>query len=91
MSRIKPEDMNKLISAADAKEVASTAEADLEEMAVAACINTAANTGSTEAVYAKPISEALQTKLKGQGYTITTPNPIARPGDVSVISWKDAE
>lgn len=91
MSRIKPEDMNKLITASEAKTIASTAEADLEEMAVAACINTAANTGATEAVYAKPISGALQTKLKGKGYTITSPNPIARPGDVSVISWKSAE
>lgn len=88
MSRIAPEDMTTLISAAQAKTVASTALAELEEISVANCINTAANTGAYEAQYGHPISAALKTKLTTEGYTITEPAPIARPGDVWIISWK---
>lgn len=91
MSRIAPEDMTTLISAQAASAVAETAAAELEEMQVAHCINEAANCGEYSTVYARPISKDLITKLMGQGYTITSPNPIARPGDVSVISWKSEE
>ena len=91
MSRIAPEDMPTLIAATAAKTVADSAIADLEEMAVATCINTAANTGEYTAQYGHPISDALKTKLESQGYTVTAPAPIARPGDVWIISWKDAE
>lgn len=91
MSRIAPEDMTTLISAVQAKTVAASAVTELEEMQVAHCINEAANTGSMEAYYAKPISNTLRTKLEGQGYTLTEPAPIARPGDVTIISWKNAE
>ena len=90
MSRIAPEDMTTLIPASQAKTVASTAVTDLEEMSVAHAINNAANCGETQVTYAKPISASLVTKLEGQGYTISTPYPIAREGDVSIISWKDA-
>ena len=90
MSRIAPEDMTTLISAAQAKSVADTAVVELEEMQIAHCINEAANTGSTEAYYAKPISETLLTKLDTEGYTIKAPAPIAKPGDVTIISWADA-
>ena len=91
MSRIAPEDMTKLITASAAATVASTAAADLEEAQIANCINEAANTGEMQAYYSKPISETMITKLKGKGYTVTVPAPIAKPGDVSIISWKDAE
>ena len=91
MARIKPEDMNTLISASAAKTVSSSALQELEEMSVAACINSAANTGETTAQYAHPISNTLKTKLKGQGYTLIQPAPIANPGDVWIISWKNAD
>ena len=91
MSRIAPEDMTTLQTAAAVATVASTAESELEEMQVAHCINEAANTGSTEAYYSKPISSALLTKLESKGYTILQPAPIAKPGDVVIISWKGAE
>ena len=91
MTRIKPEDMNKLIAATDAKTVSSTAMTDLEEMSVAACINSAANTGETMAQYSHPISDVLKTKLEGQGYKLIQPVPIAAPGSAWIISWKDAE
>ena len=87
MSRIAPEDMTTLISAAQAKTVASTAITELEEMQVAHCINEAANTGETKAYYSKPLSTTIIAKLKTEGYTLTEPAPIAKPGDVTIISW----
>lgn len=90
VTRLKPEEMNTLIPASQAKAISEIALAELEEMSVAACINASANTGGTEATYAKPISDNLKTKLQEQGYTISSPTPIARPGDVSIISWGDA-
>ena len=90
MARIKPEDMATLQSAAAVKSVASAAVAELEEMQVAHCINEAANTGEYSAVYTRPISNTLRTKLEGQGYTLSSPSPIAKVGDEVTISWKDA-
>ena len=91
MSRIPQDELTELKSATAVKGVSATAIAELEEMSVAHLINTAANTGEYQAVYNRPISEALRTKLKGQGYTLSEPAPIARPGDETIISWKDAE
>lgn len=88
MSRIPQNEMTTLKTAADVKTVASGAVAELEEMQVAACINEAANTGAYEAVYCKPISAALRTKLTGNGYTLTPIQPLAKPGDETIISWK---
>ena len=90
-TRLKPDEMNTLISASQAKAIAEIALEELEKMSIAACINSAANTGLTEATYAKPISATLLQTLSDEGYTVTSPSPIARPGDVSIISWKDAE
>ena len=91
MSRIAPEDMTTLKSAAEVKAVAGTAVSELEEMSVAHCINEAANTGEYTAVYSKPISAALRTKLEGQGYILSSPAPLAKSGDVTNISWKNAQ
>jgi hypothetical protein len=87
MTRIAPENMTTLIPASDAKTVAETAAKDLEEMQVAHLINEAANCGQTSVVYARPISAVLKTKLTGLGYTFTTPTPIAKSGDATVIHW----
>lgn len=91
MSRIPQDELTTLKAASVVKTVAEGAIAELEEMSVAHLINTAANTGAYEAVYSKPISAALKTKLTGQGYTLTEPTPIARPGDETIISWESAE
>lgn len=91
MSRIAPSDMTTLKSAAEVKAIAETAVSELEEMSVAHCINEAANTGAYTAVYSKPISAALRTKLASQGYTLSDPAPIAKSGDVTNISWKNAQ
>lgn len=91
MTRIKPEDMATLQPATDVKAIAETAVSELEEMSVAHCINEAANTGEYSAVYSKPISAALRTKLESQGYTLSSPAPLAKSGDVTNISWKNAQ
>jgi len=91
MSRIQPEDMTTLQAASAVKTVAASAVAELEEMSVAHCINEAANCGKYSATYVRPISNTLRTKLEGQGYTLTSPQPIAKPGDETIISWEDAE
>lgn len=90
MSRIPQEDLTTLQAASAVKTVAETAVAELEEMSVAHLINTAANTGEYSAVCSRPISETLRTKLEGQGYTLSEPAPLAKPGDETIISWKDA-
>jgi len=91
MSRIPPEDMTTLVAASMSKSCADTAVAELEEISVAYAINSAANCGEHTVTYAKPISATLRTKLEGFGYVITPPAPLARPGDVSIISWKNAK
>lgn len=91
MSRIPQNELTTLKTASAVKTVAEGAVAELEEMSVAALINNAANTGEYEAVYSKPISAALKTKLEGKGYTLSSPAPLAKSGDVTIISWKDAE
>ena len=90
MSRIPQDELTTLKTASAVKTVAASAIAELEEMSVAHLINTAANTGEYRAVYSKPISNALRTKLEGQGYTLSSPSPLAKPGDETIISWKDA-
>jgi len=90
MTRIAPEDMTTLIQATEAKTVADSAVADLEEMQVAHLINEAANCGQTEVVCARPISKDLRTKLVDTyGYKLRQPSPIAKLGDEYIISWED--
>ena len=91
MTRIPQSDLIILKSASAVKTVASTAVAEAEEMSVAHNINEAANCGECKISYPFPISDALKTKLEGLGYTLSSPNPIARAGDVTIISWEDAE
>ena len=90
MARIPQDEMTTLKTASAVKTIAEGAVAELEEMQIAHCINEAANTGETEAYYAKPISSAMLTKLESNGYDVKTPAPLAKPGDVTIISWKDA-
>lgn len=91
MSRIPQDELTTLKAATAVKTVAESAVSELEEMSVAHLINSAANTGEYTAVYGKPISQALRTKLEGQGYVLSSPHPIAKPGDETIISWADAE
>ena len=90
MSRIPQDEMTTLKTASAVKTVAAGAIEELEEMQIAHCINEAANTGAYEVVYCRPISASLKTKLTNKGYTLTSPLPIAKPGDETIISWKDA-
>lgn len=70
MSMIKKDDLYKLISAAEAKSVAESAPAEIEEQSVAHAINHAANTGEKSVVYVHPISDKLSKTLKDKGYII---------------------
>ena len=90
MSRIAPEDMTTLFSASDSKSTASSAALDLERMQIAHCINEAANCGEYSATYARPISSEMLQELEDENYEVTSPAPIAKPGDVSIISWANA-
>lgn len=90
MSRIAPEDMTTLFSAADSKSTASSAALDLERMQIAHCINEAANCGEYSATYARPISAEMLQELEDEHYEVSSPAPIAKPGDVSIISWANA-
>lgn len=87
MSRIPQDELTTLKAASAVKTVAAGAVAELEEMSVAHLINTAANCGEYRAVYSKPISDALRTKLKDQGYKLSEPAPLAKHGDETIISW----
>lgn len=90
MTRIAPEDMTTLIQATEAKDVASSAIADLEEMTIAHLINEAANCGQTEVTCVRPISQDLKDKLRGMGYTLSQPALLAKSGDEIIISWENA-
>lgn len=90
MSRIAPEDMTTLYSASSSKSTASSAVLDLERMQIAHCINEAANCGEYSATYARPISAEMLQELEDEKYEVTSPAPIAKPGDVSIISWANA-
>ena len=87
MSRIPQDELTTLKAASAVNTVAEGAIAELEEMSVAHLINTAANTGEYRAVYSKPISDALRTKLTGMGYKLSEPAPLAKSGDETIISW----
>ena len=88
-NRIPQDELTELKSADEVNSVAEVAVSELEEMSVAHLINTAANCGEYTAVYSKPLSAALRTKLEGQGYTLSEPAPIAKPGDETIISWEN--
>lgn len=90
MSRIAPEDMTTLYSASASKSTASSAVLELERMQIAHCINEAANCGEYSATYARPISATMLQELTAEGYEVSSPAPIAKPGDVSIISWANA-
>ena len=88
MSRIPQDEMTTLKAASAVKSVAASAVTELEEMSVAHLINEAANCGEYSVVCPRPISSTLRTKLEGQGYTLTSPLPIAKAGDETIISWE---
>lgn len=89
MTRIPQEELTELKQASAVNTVASTAIEELEEMSVAHLINTAANCGEYSVVCPRPISATLRTKLLQDGYKLSEPAPIAKPGDETIISWED--
>ena len=79
MTLIPMDELNQLKSASAVKAVADTALQDLEEMSVAATINTAANTGCHTALWEHPLSDATIQALEAQGYSILQNTKTAYP------------
>lgn len=77
------DELTDLKPATDVKAVADEAVKILEEQAVAAAINSAANTGQHSITWSKSLSDAIQVVLKGQGYTVTRNTRAADPD----FSW----
>ena len=69
-SLIPMDEMTELKSAAEVAEVAKEADAIHEEQSIAALINQAANAGQHSVICSKPISDAMQAKLKSKGYKL---------------------
>ena len=78
--------LTQLQPAADVKTVAENADEIHETQEVAYAINTAANTGVTEVIYDKAISDNVQSTLEAQGYTLTQ-RPMANGHASYIISW----
>ena len=74
MALIPQNELSKLQTAYSARKVASTAAFEAEKMAIAKLINSTANTGELSAIYNHPISDAMKSVLKNNGY-IVTQNP----------------
>lgn len=87
MALIPMEELQQLKAASAVKTVASTAEADQQEQAIAYLINTAANCGQYDVTYNGKIIDSVKTKLENQGYTITYDIALMNAEDIAHISW----
>lgn len=85
MALIPQNELNQLIAASAAKDVADTAEQTIQEQAVAYLINTAANTGLHECQFNGILTEETISVLEGKGYTVTPKTDIAVEGTQFVI------
>ena len=89
MALIPMEELQQLKAASAVKTVASTAEADQQEQAIAYLINTAANCGQYDVTYNGKIIDSVKTKLTSQGYTIKYDVALMNAEDIAHISWKE--
>lgn len=85
MPLIQMSELATLKKASEVKAVADEALYIQEEMAVAACINSAANTGAHEAVWQRPMSARLKTTLEGLGYKVVEAPHAADSGRLYTI------
>ena len=85
MALIPQNELNQLITASAAKDVADTAEQTIQEQSVAYLINTAANTGLHECQFNGILTEETISVLEGKGYTVTPKGDIAVEGTQFVI------
>lgn len=89
MALIPIDELQQLKSASEVKTVASTAEADQQEQAIAYRINNAANCGQYETTYVGPIIDSVKTKLQSKGYTIKYDIARVNEEDIAHITWKE--
>lgn len=73
------DELTELKPASEVKVVADSAYSILEEKSVAACINTAANTGEHHVVWQKTLSPEMITKLESKGYRVQRQQHAANP------------
>ena len=89
MALIPMDELQTLKSASAVKTVASSAEADQQEQAIAYLINTTANCGQYEVAYNGRILDSVLQKLETEGYTVTYDIAIMNPEDIAHISWEE--
>lgn len=82
------EDINVLLDASEASTIAHDAALNLDKLAAAHLINSAADTGETRVVWQRPMSDELKQGLEAAGYVVDPVERIAKPGSMTLISWK---
>lgn len=83
------ENIDTLNSASTSASIAESAVDKLDELAAAHLINAAVDCGQKCIVWQRPMTEALESYLVGEGYIITPINTrIARPGSMYLIEWE---
>ena len=85
MSLIPKEEMTELKLASEVKTVADGAVAEIREMEAANLINSAANTGTHTAVWAKEMPDTLKSTLESKGYQVLSDNSAADPSKYWII------
>lgn len=84
-------DLDQLVAASAAQQVAEEAPAEIQLKAVAHAINTAANSGEYKVTFQEPLLPEVLDELKSKGYKIAY---IAKADykDIALITWrKDSE
>ena len=87
MSLIPQDELTILKAASAVKTVADTAVFEQEQKDIAYAINTAANTGNTEVLVHRILSDQMKTILTQQGYTLSYNDLVANPDALVTISW----
>lgn len=85
MALIERDKLNVLISAQEAKTIAEGALDDINLQQVAYAINTAANTGETEAIILTRMTAKTKEELEAKGYRVQIKVTGAEP--TVVVSW----
>ena len=83
------ENIDTLNRASTSASIAEGAVDKLDQLAAAHLINAAVDCGQKCIVWQRPMTEALESYLVGEGYIITPINRrIARPGSMYLIEWE---
>ena len=89
MAQVDKDHMTELRSASDSLATAQDAEKDVQLKAVAFAINSAANTGETQAVFQGVLLPEVKSELESKGYKVGNYNSVDTTRSC-LISWKNA-